>query len=57
MIGALQSMLAISLTVLRDCLSGLIDGAVKISKNTSGGIVSPPLRLSSPAHRLLVSLP
>jgi hypothetical protein len=41
MIGALQSMLVIALTVLRGCLSGLIDGAVRISKNTSGGIASP----------------
>jgi hypothetical protein len=40
MIGALQYILAIALTVLRGCLSSLIDGAVRISKNTSGGIVS-----------------
>jgi hypothetical protein len=40
MMGDLQSMLAIALTVLRGCLSSLIEGAVRISKNTSRGINS-----------------
>jgi hypothetical protein len=40
MMGALQSILAIALTVLSGCLSGLMDGAVKISKNTFEA--SPP---------------
>jgi hypothetical protein len=39
--GALQSKLAIALTVLSGCLSGFVDGAVRTSKNTSGGIASP----------------
>jgi hypothetical protein len=41
MMGALQSKLAIALTVLSGCLSGLVEGVVRISKNTFAGIASP----------------